>query len=253
MTSTQKAVSCAATFIVAAMIVLPPSVWSDTVGILNSFYTGEKARASEVNDNFDAVTSAVDGNDALIAALEARIEALEALEGVPGPQGEQGPTGDPGLDGNDQTVLHVFDAEGNDIGIYAGVDAQAGISEGPRVVLVYLEEFEATAQFDVINGGLRDAWRPDYYFESTDCTGPAYSVHAGWLFRSNILTPSVYVVTDSAAQVVMAQSRSDLPFVSTEPCVLRDETLSAALVTVIEPVLDLPAPLSVAPGPGAAP
>jgi hypothetical protein len=99
MTSTQKAAFCAGTFIVTAMIVLPPSVWSDTVQGLNSFMSGETALASDVNQNFSAIGSAVNGNDSLIAALEARIEDLEGLEGVPGPQGETGLQGAPGAPG----------------------------------------------------------------------------------------------------------------------------------------------------------
>ena len=78
MTSTQKTAYFFATAIVTAMVLLPRLAWSDTVGLLNEFNAGETARASEVNDNFDAVASAVDGNDALIAASEALIAALEA-------------------------------------------------------------------------------------------------------------------------------------------------------------------------------
>ena len=90
MTLVQKAAWCAATFVIAAMVVLPPLVRSDTVGGLNTFSAGETASAAEVNQNFSAVESAVDGNDGLIAALESRVAAVEATDPVPGPQGEQG-------------------------------------------------------------------------------------------------------------------------------------------------------------------
>lgn len=51
----------AALVVVASMALLPGLAGSDTVGLLNTFNAGEKARASEVNENFNAVESAVDG------------------------------------------------------------------------------------------------------------------------------------------------------------------------------------------------
>ena len=68
----------AALFAASALFFLPSLASSDTVGLLNEFNAGETARAAEVNENFDAVESAVDDNDALIAANEALIAALEA-------------------------------------------------------------------------------------------------------------------------------------------------------------------------------
>lgn len=70
MTSMQKAIWGAATFMLTAMIVLPPIVHSDTVGFLNMFNAGETAQASEVNDNFDTVEAAINDNDARILVLE---------------------------------------------------------------------------------------------------------------------------------------------------------------------------------------
>ena len=89
----------AALFAASALFFLPSLAWSDTVGLLNEFNAGETARASEVNDNFDAVESAVDGNDALIAELRARIVELENDVGVPGPEGPEGPEGPQGEQG----------------------------------------------------------------------------------------------------------------------------------------------------------
>ena len=82
MTSIEKA----ALFAIVSVVLLPRLAWADTVGLLNTFNAGETARASEVNDNFDAVESAVDGNDALITAHDARIEGLESQvqSGIPG-------------------------------------------------------------------------------------------------------------------------------------------------------------------------
>ena len=144
MTSIHKAALFAATFMVTAMIVLPPSVWSDTVGLLNTFHAGETARALDVNENFDAVEEAVDGNDALIAALEARIEELENDVGVPGPQGDEGPQGEQGPAGE-------------------------GISDSPKIAFVTSEEFDgnlgglagadAKCQNAATTAGLDGSWK----------------------------------------------------------------------------------------------
>ena len=80
----------AALFAASALFFLPSLAWADTVGLLNEFNAGETARASEVNDNFDAVALAVDDNDARIVDLENDV-------GVPGPEGPEGPQGIQGL------------------------------------------------------------------------------------------------------------------------------------------------------------
>lgn len=82
MNSIQKAV-----WLVAGILVLlPAAAWSDTVATQNTFEAGETARAAEVNENFTAVKTAVDGNDALIDGHEARIDDLESHveSGIPG-------------------------------------------------------------------------------------------------------------------------------------------------------------------------
>ncbi len=139
MTSMQKTALTTVTGLIAAMIVVPPSVWSDTVGGLNTFEAGETALASEVNENFDAVEDAVDGNDGLIAdletlvaALQTRIEELEGQAGVPGPQGEQGeqgPQGVPGADGagissSPKTAFVTSETFDGNLGGIAGADAK---------------------------------------------------------------------------------------------------------------------------------
>ncbi len=255
MTSVQKATLFAATVMVTAMIILPPSVWSDTVGLLNTFHADETARAADVNDNFDAVEDAVDGNDALIAALEARIEALEALEGVPGPQGEQGPQGETGADGRDTAVLHVFDGDGNDIGLYAGKSDSRGAERVDGLVWVYLDEYEAVAQFNIADGVMREFSQPQFFFQSVDCSGPAFIGIAVTIIRPNIFDNSVYVVTGSVSETIMIQSRAALPFQSSESrCELTGQvSLRLVSVTEIEPVPDLVGPLYVAPVMAAAP
>ena len=66
----------AALFAASALFFLPSLAWSDTVGLLNTFNAGETARAAEVNDNFDAVKDAVDGNDGRVVDLENYVGVL---------------------------------------------------------------------------------------------------------------------------------------------------------------------------------
>ena len=96
MKAPRRAAWTVVTALLIAIVIVAPSAWSDTVDGLNTFSPGETARASEVNNNFATIEDAVDGNDALIAALRARIEELESDIGVPGSQGDQGPQGEPG-------------------------------------------------------------------------------------------------------------------------------------------------------------
>jgi hypothetical protein len=85
-----------------------------------------------VNENFDAVEDAVDGNDELIAALEARIEELENDVGVPGPQGDEGQEGPQGEQGPAgagvsefrKTVFVTSESFGGNLGGVAGADAK---------------------------------------------------------------------------------------------------------------------------------
>ena len=184
----------AALFAASALFFLPSLAWSDTVGLLNEFNAGETARASEVNDNFDAVESAVDGNDALITGHEARIVDLENDVGVPGPEGPEGPQGDqgpqgiqgpqggtgpqgmPGMDGSDGVQgetgpvgppgpsLRVFDALGIEIGWL--------VVWGPNHHRVYLESVGATTRLEV--GGTLVIESATVSFEDLDCTGQGY-------------------------------------------------------------------------------
>jgi hypothetical protein len=57
---------------VLAMTLSVP-VWASDVRLPNTFEAGERARASEVNANFNAVKSAVDDNDERITELESRV------------------------------------------------------------------------------------------------------------------------------------------------------------------------------------
>lgn len=74
----------------AALIVFSGTSNASTLTIPNSFSAGTPARAAEVNQNFNAVKMAVDGNAADIATIEtqqssmnSRVSALEGAQSLP--------------------------------------------------------------------------------------------------------------------------------------------------------------------------
>jgi len=75
---------------------LLPAAWAGNVTIPYSFQSGTKARAAEVNKNFDNIKQAVDDNDQRITDLHGIVDNIQL---VPGPQGPVGPTGPQGAQG----------------------------------------------------------------------------------------------------------------------------------------------------------
>ena len=64
--------------VLAMVYLIPFPTWAGQVTIPNSFSAGTPASAAQVNGNFGAVTTAVNDNDARIAALEQTIASLTA-------------------------------------------------------------------------------------------------------------------------------------------------------------------------------
>ncbi len=60
-------------FQTAILALLTMAVSASEVTLPNAFVAGQKARASEVNENFDAVKTAVDDNDARLTAAEGTV------------------------------------------------------------------------------------------------------------------------------------------------------------------------------------
>lgn len=198
MTSTQKAIWGAAAFILAAMIVMPPSVWSDTVGGLNTFGAGETARASEVNQNFTAIADAVDGNDGLISALDARVAAVEATDPVPGPQGDPGPQGVQGPAGGDAAS---FELVGFTSATFAGDQGVFGFTAACQLEFANSRMCTSVEAMNTVNlpqGLAGEAWiRPVFVpisqgtsnIRTTDASGvfarePNHFACGGWSFPS---------------------------------------------------------------------
>jgi hypothetical protein len=62
-----------------AVLMLPMVVWASQVTLPNVFVPGQRARAGDVNNNFDAVKDAVDDNDERVTELESRVPELGAV------------------------------------------------------------------------------------------------------------------------------------------------------------------------------
>lgn len=60
---------------ILAILILAVPAYAGTLSIPNTFVSGTSAKASEVNENFDAIDVAVDDNATRIAALEASLTA----------------------------------------------------------------------------------------------------------------------------------------------------------------------------------
>jgi hypothetical protein len=70
------------------------------VTIPNTFVSGTPAKAADVNANFSAVATAVNGTAADVTALQSAVKAIPAgAQGPTGPQGPIGPTGATGTSG----------------------------------------------------------------------------------------------------------------------------------------------------------
>jgi hypothetical protein len=78
----------------ATLFVTTTGTYAGTVAIPNTFVAGTPAKAADVNANFSAVATAVNGSAADVAALQIAVKATPA-----GPQGPAGPAGANGATG----------------------------------------------------------------------------------------------------------------------------------------------------------
>jgi len=111
-----------------------------------------------------------------IGRLRERVTILEEevanIELIPGPEGPQGPVGSPGPAGQQ---LHLYDANGQDLGIFIDADTMSGQEFSYRTYfpsLNIIPEFRSNISALV---NLLPAYNPNgFYFQSGDCTGIAY-------------------------------------------------------------------------------
>jgi Collagen triple helix repeat (20 copies) len=84
-------------FFGAAIVLTTLSASAGDVTIPNTFTSGTPAKAADVNANFSAVATAVNGNAQDIATLQTTVKNMPA--GPPGPTGPTGNQGNPGPQG----------------------------------------------------------------------------------------------------------------------------------------------------------
>jgi len=80
-----------------ALFLLVPLIAFGQIEVPNTFQSGQPARAAEVNENFDALETAVDQNNAAIQQIPA---GPQGIQGETGPQGIQGAVGPQGMQGS---------------------------------------------------------------------------------------------------------------------------------------------------------
>jgi hypothetical protein len=89
--------------IAAALALAATSAHAGTVTVPHTFVSGTPAKAEDVNANFSAIATAVNGNAADVAALVSSVNAIPAgpqgPAGLAGPQGVSGPAGPAGPQG----------------------------------------------------------------------------------------------------------------------------------------------------------
>lgn len=164
-------VVCAAAALVAAV-----SAGAAEVSIPNTFQAGTPAKATEINDNFSALKSAVDANGAADATLAGQVQAhattltqqASAISGL-------------------RNAL-VVKAGGSVIGLLVGV------GDSYFLLLSDKDYF-----FDVAITG--ELVHPEFYYASSGCTGQAYVMayrdvilNQGYVFTDGTLAKTIYYV-----------------------------------------------------------
>jgi hypothetical protein len=154
-------------------------------------------------------------------------------------------------------VLHVFDRNGADVGIYAGGQhGFAGAVQPPFEFEVYLPGHGVTFAVNPENG-TNVVGVTTYLFTEPDCTGQTYAKVAGRLLQPPFGTEELFFATSTAPVLISPVAGSNQPSESLDPSRSCDPTDSTPVyvvpVTQVDPATDLglsfplPAPLYVAP------
>ena len=173
--------------IVAVFALLAASAstaYAGDVTIPNTFAAGTPAKAADVNANFSAVATAVNGTAADVTALQTAVKAIPA--GAQGPAGALGPAGPAGPSG----PMGLPGATGA-----TGSTGAAGVSgaQGPA--------------------GPAGAAGPAGPTGATGPQGPAGSGGVLMVKDANGLTIGQYSTTPASGEFVIAKTSGGLPFV----------------------------------------
>ncbi len=208
-------------------------------------------RVEVLETESELLTGQVDALEGRSDALEAQVGVLAGESAVLQAENDAQQQQIDALAGAGAEVLHVFDNNGVDVGIYAGADTAFTVDGTPWLYRVYLPDSEIMLNVRAIDG-VQEPEAVWFYFESTDCTGAIYARQAGRLIRGDL-----YIATGTEPVVIPFHSKSWLtPFPVPSAC---SETSGYPIdvfpATVIDPAADLglsfplPAPLVVAPAP----
>lgn len=109
-------------FLAISLSIIGTASIASSVDIPNTFTSGTPALASEVNENFSALQTGLNENDARVVQLEAQLAALQAPGGVAYEVGDTGPAGGIVFAITDRYGKHGFEA--------APVDQSVGAAWG---------------------------------------------------------------------------------------------------------------------------
>jgi hypothetical protein len=182
--------------VATALTIVATSAYSATVTVPNTFAAGTPAKAADVNANFTAVATAVNGTASDVAALQAAVKGIPA-----GPAGPQGPAGTPGATGPTGPqgpagaagagALMVKDSNGTILGpYYPGTE---GLSL--NIVILHSPSGRAYAAYvSSISLNSPGAYSPvALYYSTVDCTGTAYIVQL-----TSLIVPVAIVIANTA-------------------------------------------------------
>lgn len=184
-------------------------------------------------------------------------------QGVPGTDGMDGADGLNGMDGSDAKVLHVFDRNGVDIGIYASGKEGGSPNRisNPFNFEVYLPDHAVTFHVSAEDGVNVLSVTTEYLFTDPNCVTTPFVTVAGRLLQPTFGAEDLFVVSSNEAVEISPVAASNRPFPGIgEPCSQTDPTpIFVVPVSQVDPVADLglsfplPAPLYAAPAPDPAP
>lgn len=175
---------------------------------------------------------------------------IQGLQGEKGDEGDPGEKGEKGDDGKDGMELHVFDANGQELGIYVG-DHTANPSEQPITfntdLGVFLKFAQSGAEQKKVTFEPRSA---ELLFEQKNCEGNAFaSINASRPIQ-NVFSadgdgtiPRVYslflIGKEPAARTILSRSSGDeaIPCVNfTTPQIKETLTTSDIVLPFTEPL-----------------
>lgn len=140
---------------------------------------------------------------------------VQGPQGPPGEPGQPGMEGAPGAQGPPGPVLHVFDALGNDLGLYVNREDEF-VFDNSRAqalaVMVFNQELGLHLEFETRTGKYLLS-RPTFFFTQPNCEGAAFIGEeiGSSLVRPNIGDNSAFFVSADQTTLITVRSYGFFP------------------------------------------